>query len=134
MNNPDSQNATLSVEALERINGIRRRFEEALKRGERPRIEDDLGDATGPERRYLLRELLLLELDYRHKNGEAPSTAEYLARFPSEVELIHSVFAVPSGAPRESTLNSPSNWASQYLDTLAEASQPADLPQRGVST
>jgi WD40 repeat protein/serine/threonine protein kinase len=57
-------------------------FELALKRGERPRIEEMLVGQAEPERSVLLRELVLLELDYRRAAGEERRADEYLTRFP----------------------------------------------------
>ena len=52
------------------LDAICTRFEVAWRRGDRPRIEDFLGEAAEPERSALLRELILLELDYRRARGE----------------------------------------------------------------
>ena len=41
-----------------RLEKARRDFAEALERGESPRIEDSLGDASGAERERLLEKLL----------------------------------------------------------------------------
>ena len=62
--NPPRSDETLSLEALERINQICLEVEDALKKGESPRIEDYLGDVDGTERSQLLRNLVHLELDY----------------------------------------------------------------------
>jgi hypothetical protein len=50
-----------------RIDEICDRFEQAWKDGQRPRIEDFLGDYSEPERADLLRELLRLDLAWRRK-------------------------------------------------------------------
>ena len=47
------------------------RFEAAWKAGERPRIEDHLSGTPGLTRPALLRELLLLELTHRRRQGES---------------------------------------------------------------
>ncbi len=60
-------------------------FEKAWKAGQRPRIEDYLADAQEPERSALLRELILLDRDYRRVRGEECSREDYQARF-SEVD------------------------------------------------
>lgn len=82
------QDRSLSLRALERINRVCIEFEAGWKRGERPRIEDSLGDATGQERSELLRELILLDIDYRRKRGEKPRPEEYENRFPDCTPLI----------------------------------------------
>jgi hypothetical protein len=50
--------------------------------GQRPRIEDYLGESPGPEQAVLLCELIALDIDYRRLAGEHASVAEYGARFP----------------------------------------------------
>lgn len=64
-----------------------------------PRLEEYLGDATGPERRALLRELLLLDLDYRRARGEVPGTDDYAARLPGDAEALRAFFAELPTAP-----------------------------------
>jgi tetratricopeptide (TPR) repeat protein len=59
------------------------RFEAAWKAGQRPRLEDHLAAVPEAERPTLLRELLLLEIDYRRLAGEQPNVDELLARFPA---------------------------------------------------
>jgi WD40 repeat protein/tRNA A-37 threonylcarbamoyl transferase component Bud32 len=62
------------------------RFECAWKASvaasERPRIEDHLGVLAAPERLVLLRELILVDVYYRHLRGEKPQPADYGTRFP----------------------------------------------------
>jgi serine/threonine protein kinase len=59
------------------------RFEAAWKAGERPLIEDHVASVPEPERAALLRELILLEVDYRRLAGDVPRPEEFLDRFPS---------------------------------------------------
>ena len=49
----EPEHPTLSVEALDRINRVCRKFEATWKKGESPLIEDYLGDARGAERSKL---------------------------------------------------------------------------------
>jgi tetratricopeptide (TPR) repeat protein len=72
------------------------RFERAWKAGQRPRIEDVLGDRPEPERSSLLRELMALEIDYRRQAGETPQRQEYHARFPALSTVVDRVFDEPS--------------------------------------
>ncbi|HEX8203137.1 MAG TPA: hypothetical protein VF590_21860, partial [Isosphaeraceae bacterium] len=74
-------------------------FEAAWKAGRRPRIEDHLGDATGPDRVALLRELVPLDVSYRRRHGERPSPREYRAWFPHQADVIDGAFASLSPAP-----------------------------------
>jgi tRNA A-37 threonylcarbamoyl transferase component Bud32 len=57
------------------------RFEAAWRGGERPRVEDFLGDEPEPARSALLRELIFLEAYYRLARGEDFQLEEYQARF-----------------------------------------------------
>jgi WD40 repeat protein len=61
-----------------------RQFEAAWRRGGRPRIEDFLQSEPGSTLlgRFLLEELLLIELEYRRRAGEPPRLEEYQQRFP----------------------------------------------------
>ena len=88
----DSNGASLPLAALERIESVCLQFEAAWKEGHKPRIEDYLGAAQGPERRELLRQLLLLDEDYRRQQADQPVLEEYQARFPDDGELVADVF------------------------------------------
>jgi eukaryotic-like serine/threonine-protein kinase len=72
------------------------RFEAAWMAGARPRIEDYLPEAGGPERESYLRELLILDLAYRRRDGEQPSFAEYASRYPEHLSAIAALFGVTS--------------------------------------
>jgi O-acetyl-ADP-ribose deacetylase (regulator of RNase III)/tRNA A-37 threonylcarbamoyl transferase component Bud32 len=90
---PDNPNPSLLPSADYRIDAVCQSFEEAWKAGQRPRLEDYLGSAEGPERRALLRELLSLEWEYRTRIGEQPTAEEYRTRFPDAVGVIDSLLA-----------------------------------------
>jgi hypothetical protein len=68
------------------------RYETEWKAGERPRIEAYLAEARENERPALLRELLLLEIEFRRAGGERPTREEYVARFQGHDSVIGSVF------------------------------------------
>lgn len=89
---PNSNGASLPLPALERIESVCLEFEAAWKKGGTPRIEDYLGEAQGPERRELFRELLFLDVDYRSRSDKQPSEDDYRARFPQDSELVSDVF------------------------------------------
>jgi serine/threonine-protein kinase len=63
------------------VDQICNRFEEAWQTGSRPRMEDYLADVGDPMRSALVRELVLLDIDYRRLSGEDPQPADYLAAF-----------------------------------------------------
>jgi eukaryotic-like serine/threonine-protein kinase len=64
------------------INAVCTGFEAAWQAGSWPRLEDHLGGGAGPEYALLLRELIALDVYYRHREGEATVPAEYQGRFP----------------------------------------------------
>jgi tetratricopeptide (TPR) repeat protein len=74
------------------------RFEAAWKAGLRPRPEEYLGSGTGPARPALLRQLLLLDWDYRRRAGDDPRADDYHTRFPDDATLIQDVGREMSGA------------------------------------
>jgi tRNA A-37 threonylcarbamoyl transferase component Bud32 len=67
------------------------RFEAAWKAGPRPDLHDYLGAAAEPVRSALLRQLLLLDWDYRRRAGDDPRPGDYLTRFPGDTALIADV-------------------------------------------
>ncbi len=74
------------------------RFEAAWKAwaptpgvGARPNPVEYLDTATGSVRRALLRQLLLLDWDYRCREGDCPRTEDYHARFPGDAAVIENV-------------------------------------------
>jgi serine/threonine protein kinase len=78
---PGSESALPLSRAL-RINAACDRFEQAWRAGQRPHLEDYLGDTAEPERPALLRELIALDMAYRRRAGEQPQLQEYCDRFP----------------------------------------------------
>ncbi|WP_169976690.1 tetratricopeptide repeat protein [Tautonia rosea] len=65
----------------DRIDECCDRFEAAWLRGDRPRIEDYLSEVPESDRSSLIRELLVVELAYRRRSGEAPTSEDYVDRF-----------------------------------------------------
>jgi WD40 repeat protein/tRNA A-37 threonylcarbamoyl transferase component Bud32 len=82
------------------------RFEVAWKTGQRPSLERYLAKVHSAAQPELLRELLILELEYRRQRGEKPEREEYRLRFPAHAEVIDTVFAQdrPSAPSRSSLL------------------------------
>jgi serine/threonine-protein kinase len=64
------------------------RLEAAYLAGGRPRIEDHLPEAPGPQREAFFRELLAIDLAYRRRRGEVPRARDYIGRFPGHDALI----------------------------------------------
>ena len=67
-------------------------FERRLKEGEHPLLETLLVQVDEHDREELLKELLRIDLYWRHRQGELPCEAEYALRFPEAAEVIHGVF------------------------------------------
>ncbi len=76
------------LELLRRVDAACGRFEQCWKRGERPRLEDELETAAAGDRPALLVQMLLLEWSYRRDRGEAFTLAEYQARFAGQAGTV----------------------------------------------
>lgn len=76
----------LSAAEQARVDQVCNRFEAAWKIAgpdvPPPRIEEFLADTSEPERSVHLRQMLLLEVDYRRLRGEIPAPDDYGSRFP----------------------------------------------------
>jgi hypothetical protein len=73
------------------VEAVSHQFEEALRRGERPQIEDYLDEVPADRRDDLLRQLIRLELR-RRADDHAPFAA-YYSRFPTSVALLDEMRA-----------------------------------------
>ena len=83
----------LTDQQLSEIDALCDRFDEALVKGDAPRIEIFLVEAPAAAREGLLAELLAMEVEHRTKQGDLPQQKEYLQRFPQQELVIASVFA-----------------------------------------
>jgi eukaryotic-like serine/threonine-protein kinase len=72
----------LTDSQLRRIDQICDGFETAWNSERRPRIEAFLDADSGPHRRLLLHELVIIDAEYRRRLDESPRTADYQHRFP----------------------------------------------------
>src|SRR4051812_32772101 len=66
----------------QRVNAVCDRFEQACRTG-RPRVEDYLDEEEEPGRAELARELILLEVHYRRRDGADCRPEDYQTRFPA---------------------------------------------------
>jgi eukaryotic-like serine/threonine-protein kinase len=82
------------------------RFEAAWKAGQRPHPEEYLVTAGGSARSALLRQLLLLDWDYRRRAGDDPRAGDYQVRFPGELALIEAVSREMTESPDSTCLGS----------------------------
>jgi serine/threonine-protein kinase len=84
------------------VDQVCNRFERAWQTGTRPRLEDYLANVGEPARSALLRELVLLDIDYRRLRGEDPQPADYLGAFPTlDAEWLAQEMARPAKACSE---------------------------------
>src|SRR5260370_22103577 len=74
-----ADDGALSLDTALRLDAVCNRFEAAWN-ATPPRIEDFLDGWSGPERRALLRELVLLDAEYRSLRGTDPQ--DYAPHFP----------------------------------------------------
>jgi hypothetical protein len=86
---------------LWRIDQICDGFETAWKSARRPQIEAFVGATVGPGRQLLLRELVLLDVHYRRRQGETPGITDYRQQFPELAETW--LEAEPTPGPRDDT-------------------------------
>jgi serine/threonine protein kinase/formylglycine-generating enzyme required for sulfatase activity len=81
-----------SFAASRQIDEACTRFEQALRRGELPAIEEVVLVAAPETRQLLLHELLKLEMEFRSKLSEAPQLEEYKRRFPDQIRFIKYLY------------------------------------------
>ncbi|MBN2578471.1 MAG: SUMF1/EgtB/PvdO family nonheme iron enzyme [Pirellulales bacterium] len=74
--------ASLPPDLFRQIDPICQAFEAAWQSGKRPHIGKYVAKMAEPGRTNLLRELLLLDIEYRRKAGEEPQATDYLSQFP----------------------------------------------------
>lgn len=86
----------LPIAALERIDDLCAEFERRWQSDEPTSIESLLSKEVSPtERDVLLAELIVLDIDYRRRRGEAPTKQEYLDRFPEASTVIGDALNEP---------------------------------------
>jgi tRNA A-37 threonylcarbamoyl transferase component Bud32 len=81
-----------SLEVLRHIDEACSVFERALQRGEILSIAEIVAGANPDARPQLLRDLLVLEMEYRSKNGESPSLDHFRERFPDNLPLVKYLY------------------------------------------
>jgi serine/threonine protein kinase/formylglycine-generating enzyme required for sulfatase activity len=90
----------LPLPLARQIEAAYQRFASACRTGERPLIEDHLGNLPASARMVLLPELLELELSGRRRAGEIVCSEEYRRRFPEHAALIASILREEAGDAR----------------------------------
>ena len=99
------------LDLFENIQAICRDYRKQLKRGDAKPMESFLERVRAGSRGILFQNLLHLDIEFRRRKGDAPSSADYVSRFPSYSQLIRQAFF-------ESTLLS-----EEQLDETADDSQ-----------
>jgi tetratricopeptide (TPR) repeat protein len=84
------------------------RFEAAWRAGERPDPAAYLGATVAALRPQLLRQLMLLDWEYRRVAGELPRPDDYHPRFPNDADLIEEIaremiWSANAGTPTSGT-------------------------------
>jgi tetratricopeptide (TPR) repeat protein len=97
------------------------RFEAAWRSGPRPHIELYLGAVEHSVQAALLRELLTLDVEYRRQAGEDPIPSEYLARFPSDTEVIEDAFVAPPALTPVDPIEDGPGVSETYLRVVEES-------------
>jgi WD40 repeat protein/serine/threonine protein kinase len=126
--------SSLPILAVRQIDEVCDCFEAAVQTGEQPRLEDYLAAVQEPLKPALLRQLLLLEWEYRSRRGDPLHVDNYLARLPAYSDLIHKTSVEHSaetvGGPvgiNSATLAS----GSDITDTLHGIAATPDWKDRG---
>jgi serine/threonine protein kinase len=106
----------LSPAQLRHVEQVCARFEDAWKNGQRPQIDDYLGATPEPERAFLVRELLALEVAYGRV--QQATTISVGHRQPTPAQPLANAQPAPAAAPA-------------FLDFLEPPQQPGDLGRLG---
>jgi serine/threonine protein kinase len=96
---PDSSSRTGTLKRGRALD-ICRQFENDLKSGRNPLIEDCVRDVAEPQRSALLTMLLATLLRFRVRAGERPAPEDFLSRFPDHRDLIEAVYIATVGPDR----------------------------------
>ncbi|MDA7977279.1 MAG: hypothetical protein MPJ50_00755, partial [Pirellulales bacterium] len=101
---------------FEQLDRLCRGFKQSWDKGEAPAIEDYLSRIEAEARETLLRNLLPTDIRFLRKLGEAPSSEQYIQRFPDYARAIRSVFL-------ESVAESMAQSTSHSLASLRDTSE-----------
>ncbi len=99
------------------------RFEAAWLAGQRPDPAEYL-ESAGPARAALLRQLLLLDWEYRRRAGDEPCAGDYHARFPGDSAVIADVSREVSESPASTRGGSDSSRACAGAGRAARPDEP----------
>jgi tetratricopeptide (TPR) repeat protein len=133
MNGPPAAGGDeLPLAALLHIDDACDRFESGWRAGDRPAPEAFLDGAEGAVRAKLLRELLVLDLEFRRAAGERPDAADYRARFPGDLGAVDAAFA-PAAPPHKTRVSARAADGSAVivLDPVTEHGEPLPRAELG---
>lgn len=92
-----------SENVFEQISQICRDFRKQMSQGRSPRIEKYLSIISEDGCENLFSNLLEIEISFRRGQGESPTSAEYLKRFPQYTRLVRRAFFEPTIDPDSAT-------------------------------
>ena len=123
--------AGLSVSELEFIDQVCARFEREWKQNRRPSIAEQLAAVREPTRQALLRELLLLDIDYQAHHGQQATSHDYLSALPDDVATIKAVFSTIKREDQRGRVTG-NNVHSTIRGVAKEQSVPAQLGRHRI--
>ena len=139
MSSPSIGGGGLPLADLLEIDAACDRFEAAWRSGQRPELALYLADVSGASRPKMLRELLILELDYQFKLGVPLDPIEYRARYPEHPDIVDAVFAhfEPAAKTYVSSVSTPAghgSWSAPGASAGNQATYPSEaLPRADLS-
>lgn len=127
------QDASLPVDDLERIDRVALEFDAAWRQNESagrggspPMIDRCLDGFVGEDRAELLRELLLIDLEYRRRVGEERDTDWYAATFADEAAIVVAAFDHDQRRRKEAAAEQSRDAIDQALFSTPRAAGTAD--------
>lgn len=109
------------INVFDDIQSLCKGFRRHLKQGEgeRKRIEDFLDSVGESSQEMLFQNLLLIEVEFRRRQNQAPSSDEYVARFPQFARLVRQAFFESTMMSREMLGDTPADEPTVVLSMPA---------------
>lgn len=114
---------SLAPEVFREVDRVCQAFETAWKSGAPPQPGLFMTDVVEPVRSALLRELVLLDVEYRQKQGQTPHVEDYLAQFPEATSLLRTLW-------QSLELEAKAGMANAFV--MSPQSMPAETPGQPV--
>ena len=99
----------VSVNIFDKVQSLCRDFRQRLKRGDRKQIEDYVGTTADTSEDMLFQNLLLIDIDFRRRQSDNPSSDEYIERFPQFGRLIRQAFYESTMMPQAAMEKTPAD-------------------------